>query len=151
MTTMVMIQLTACPASRPPADQYSPETTVRRKLTRLPAQPDHLAAQRPVRRNTHQVEHDLVRAHMASKSVEDLRAAQPYHEQLGFGDDALDIAAHDRRNVRNVLLDETPVRAEQARQVHVRVVDEQVESLADELLGDRHQRTFAQIVGSRLE
>ena len=37
------------------------------------------------------------------------------------------------------------------RQVHLGVVDQQLQALADELLGQRHQRAFAQVVGAGLE
>ena len=53
--------------------------------------------------------------------------------------------------MRNVLIDETAIRAKEARQMHLRIVDQQRQTLADEVLGQQHQRAFAQIVGPGLE
>ena len=43
------------------------------------------------------------------------------------------------------------VGAEQTRKMHFRVVDQQREALADEMLGQQNQRAFAQVVGAGLE
>ena len=45
----------------------------------LPAQPHHLAAQRPALRDIDQVENDLVFAHMARKRLEGFRIVQAYN------------------------------------------------------------------------
>src|SRR5882724_7675281 len=117
----------------------------------LPAQSHQLAAERLALRNVDQVENDLVCAPMARKRFEDFRIAQAHNEDVRLADYALDFLPHERSDVRDMLLDEPPVRSEQPRQVHLRVVHEQVQSFADELLSDLHQRALAQIVRSSLE
>src|SRR5258706_11343500 len=117
----------------------------------LPAQSHHLAVERIAPRDVDQVENDLVCAPMALKGFEDFRVAQAYNEDVRLADYALDFPAHERSDVRDMLLDEPPVRSEQPRQVHLRVVHEQVQSFADVLLCDLHQHALAQIVRSSLE
>src|SRR5690349_18539537 len=117
----------------------------------LPAQPHYPAAQRLAPRNIDQIEDDLIFARMARNRLEDFRIAQAYNENLRFGDHALDVFTHERPDMRDMLLDEPPVRPEQPRQVHLRVVHEQTQPFADELLRDQDERALAQIVGSGLE
>src|SRR5229473_3023542 len=119
--------------------------------SKLPAQSHHLAVERPALRDVDQVENDLVFAHVARKRFEDFRIAQAYNENVRFGNHGLDGFAHKGSDVRDMLLDEPPVRSKQPRQVHLRVVHEQAQSFADELLCDQHQRALAQIVGPGLE
>src|SRR5690242_12552361 len=79
----------------------------------LPAQPHYLAAQRLALRNIDQVEDDLVFARMARNRLEDFPVAQAYNENVRFADHALDVLAHERADMRDMLLDEPSVRPEQ--------------------------------------
>src|SRR5690349_12241921 len=111
----------------------------------LPAQPHYFPAQRLALRNIDEIEDDLVLARKARNRLEDFRIAQAYNEDFRFADHALDVFAHERPDMRDMLLDEPPIRPEQPRQVHLGVVHEQTQSFADELLRDQHQRALAQI------
>ena len=81
----------------------------------------------------------------------DRAIARSEHDDLGRIDDGGQVVAKQRSDVGNVLLDEAPVRAEQPRQLHLGIVDQQLQALADEVLGQQDQRALAQIVGAGLE
>lgn len=49
-------------------------------------------------------------AHMTRESFEDARVAQPHHQEIGPGDHALNVLAHERPNVVwDMLLDKPSV------------------------------------------
>src|ERR1043166_1505922 len=66
-------------------------------------------------------------------------------------DPGLDVPARQGADVRQMLLDEPPVRPQELGQVDLGVVNQKTEPLADELLGHEHQRALAQVVGPGLE
>ena len=53
--------------------------------------------------------------------------------------------------MRDLTIDEVPVGAHQAAGLHVRVMNGQLVTLADQPLGERHQRRFPKIIGAGLE
>ena len=63
----------------------------------------------------------------------------------------LDVLAHQRRDVGNLLFDVATIGADQACERDVRVEDSYVASLADECLDQRDHRTLPEVVGPRLE
>ena len=93
----------------------------------------------------------MIGPHVPRQCFEHPPIVQPDDQDIGLGDDALDVPAHELRDVRHVLLDEAAVRAQQIGQVHLGIVDQQRQALADEVLRQQHQWAFAQIVGSGLE
>src|SRR5690242_6563589 len=70
---------------------------------------------------------------------------------LGVREDVGDGVAEQVAQVRQPALDVFPVRAHQPGQRHVGVVDAQVVSLAQQALGEFHERALPQVVGARLE
>ena len=53
--------------------------------------------------------------------------------------------------MRDLPLDVRPVRAHHPPARHVGIVDRQLHPLADQRLGERHERGFAEVIGSWLE
>src|SRR5262245_53110180 len=102
-------------------------------------------------RHVHQIEDDLAVSHVALQGLEYATLVQPHDENIRLPDDRLDVAAQERTDVWQVLLDEPPVRPEELGQVDLGVVDQKAEPLADELLGHEHQRALAQVIGPGLE
>src|SRR5689334_21152423 len=103
-------------------------------LQTLPAKPHHLAAQCVRLRNIDEVQYHLIITHVARERLENVRVAQPHDEEVRIGDDTLDVFAHERTYMGDMLLDESPVCSEQPRQVHLGVVHEQAQAFANELL-----------------
>src|SRR5579871_4258433 len=85
------------------------------------------------------------------QGLDHLRTFQAYHDHFGLLENAVQVSADKRVDVRDVLLDETAISPEKARQVDLRVEHAQLQPLADEVLGEGDQRTFAQVVCAALE
>ncbi|HXV75023.1 MAG TPA: hypothetical protein VD788_01800 [Candidatus Polarisedimenticolaceae bacterium] len=88
---------------------------------------------------------------MPVEALEKRRLVQADDHHVAFPHDLVAGRSHQRGDMRNTLFDESTIRTEQSRDVDFRIVDLQVESLADEPLGHRDQRAFPQIVGAALE
>ena len=80
-----------------------------------------------------------------------VRVRVPEHKHFRVRDQRFGIRTEDRGDVRNGLFDVAAVRAHEARELHVGIVDLEVESLAQEALGEDDERALAQVVGAGLE
>src|SRR6266487_1932820 len=77
-----------------------------------PAQPDVIRAKMLSVSNANQIDHYLVFAQMLPQQLRGLRVVERNNEQLRVGDNVADIGAHERTDMRHVLLDETAVRTQ---------------------------------------
>ena len=73
------------------------------------------------------------------------------HEHLGVGEQRFHARAHQRRDVRDLLLDIPAVGADEPSHGNVPVEDSDVTALADQGLDEHDHRALSQIVGSGLE
>src|SRR6266446_3364814 len=86
---------------------------------------------------------------VAARRREDPRcrdALAPDHEDLRVGDKGLDARTLQRGDVRDLLLDEAPVRADEPGRVHVSVEDPDVAPLAQQRLDEGDHRALPEIV-----
>src|SRR5215510_11038659 len=108
-----------------------------------PAQPLDRRRQALSLRNVDQIEYDLALSHVTLQGLEYATLVQPHDEDIRLVDHRLAVAAQERADVGQVLLDEAPVCPQQLGEMHLGVVNQKAESLADELLGHEHQRALA--------
>ena len=76
----------------------------------------------------------------------EIRILVSYHDGLGVIEHRVNIADHELRYVRNVVENEIPVRAHQAGNIHVLIVDAQIVSLSNQAFNNFNQRALPQIV-----
>src|SRR2546426_1165320 len=117
----------------------------------LPANPSIVSLkQRRVNRQPDEVNDDLVRAR-PRQCFRELGRLIADDDDLGLVDEVVDGVAEQRRKMWNLFLDVFLVRADQFREKHILVVDAELASLAEQLLGEDDDRALAQVVGARLE
>src|ERR1043166_9759083 len=63
----------------------------------------------------------------------------------------LELRTHQLRNMRNLTFDVLLVRAKHARQLHVAVINQHAQTLAEQSLANRNDRTLAQVVSALLK
>src|SRR5438552_654895 len=104
----------------------------------------------PAAEGAHEVDHDLPvlqqRLHAAVR-----RGAVADPDDLGVAEHLGDRRAHHRPDVRDLLLDELLVGADQPCALDVLVVDRNRDALAVEQLDQRHYRRLAKVIGAGLE
>src|SRR6266542_1907945 len=100
-------------------------------------------------RQAHQV--DDVPAVAAVQSIDVFGSARADDADLGVRDESRGVGYEQRREMRKAALDVLPVRAHEARERDLGVVDPQVEALAQQPFAQLDEGTLAQVVGERLE
>src|SRR6476646_5602673 len=102
------------------------------RLTRshLPAQALHACRDLVAARDVDEIEHQLTLVRMTLQCFGHLCPVEADDEDVRFLDYGLKLRPQQRADVRQVLHDEPTVGSKELRQVHLRVVDQQVEALA---------------------
>ncbi len=101
-------------------------------------------------RQPHQVDDDVPRGAAANR-ISELLAGVADDDHVRAVHDLLDRFAEKRGEVGDLLVDVPAVRADQAGERHVAVVDLEVVALAQQRFGEDDHRAFTQVVGARLE
>lgn len=103
-----------------------------------------------VRHEAHQVD-QLLAARGLVHQVDEQLVAIAQHQHIGTRHHFVEVGDQQRGDVRDLRLDVFLVGPVDTRVFDVAVEDAQLVALADEHLGQLHQRAFAQIVGAGLE
>src|SRR5438876_1681186 len=97
-----------------------------------------------------QIDDDVLGADRG-KRMRRLSAGASDHQDFRVVEELVNVLAHQRRDVGDLLFDVTTIGADQSRERDARVEDSHVASLADECLDQRDHRTLPEVVGPRLE
>src|SRR6266567_560460 len=97
-----------------------------------------------------QIDDDVLGADRG-KGERRLPAGASDYQDFRVVEELLDVLAHQRRDVGDLLFDVATIGADQSRERDARVEDSHLASLADECLDQRDHRTLPEVVGPRLE
>src|ERR1043166_1790539 len=73
------------------------------------------------------------------------------YDHFARAHNTLELRTHQLRNMRNLTFDVLLIRAKNARQLHVAVVNQHAQTLAEQSLDNRNDRTLAQVVSPLLK